>query len=82
MVGRRHAPKGGLSQLDEAERAFERGDFARARRIAVGLGAGGDQTTRQAAHALLERMAVDPLIVWLTVGCLALFALVLALTLR
>jgi hypothetical protein len=86
MVGRGHArdhsQEGSLSTLDEAERAFERGDFARARRIAGELAAGSDEPTRQAARALLERTAVDPLIVWLTVGCVALFVLIVALSLR
>jgi hypothetical protein len=64
-----------------AHRAFERGDFAAARRLARALRDGAqDPATRQAADALLDRLKLDPLIVWLTAGCAVLFIAVVALT--
>jgi hypothetical protein len=66
--------------LDEAHRAFDRGDFAVAGRLARSLKqTAEDDATRAAADALLARLSVDPLIVWLSAGCLVFFALVLTL---
>jgi hypothetical protein len=62
-----------------AHRAFEVGDFRTARREALRVRAAADGELRARADALLARMAYDPLIVWVTLGC-ALLLLALALT--
>ncbi len=71
--------------LDAAHRAFEAGDFAEARRLARALAAdakASDEATRAAAAEILRRTGVDPLIVWLTVGCALLFVAVVFFGLR
>jgi len=68
--------------LDDAHRAFEAGDFGLARRLAQQLLAGApDDATRAAARDILSRTGVDPLILWITVGCAVIFSLVVAATL-
>jgi hypothetical protein len=68
--------------LDAAHRAFEAGDFYDARRLAKQLRAGAaDEATRKAAEELLRRTGHDPLVVWLAIGCVALFALIVIVTL-
>jgi hypothetical protein len=68
--------------LDAAHRAFEAGDFYEARRLARQLkSTATDEPTRQAAEELLKRTGHDPLIVWLTVACVALFTIIVAITL-
>ncbi|MDB4968959.1 MAG: hypothetical protein JWN44_4648 [Myxococcales bacterium] len=63
--------------LDAAHRAFEAGDFAEARRLAKVLqGSAGDDATRAAATEILKRTGIDPLIVYLTAGCVLLFVLI------
>ncbi len=55
--------------LDEAHRAFAAGDFRTARRLATELRANADDpAARAAADELLRRTAIDPLIVWITIG--------------
>jgi hypothetical protein len=68
--------------LDAAHRAFEAGDFYEARKLAKQLKAtASDEPTRQAADELLRRTGHDPLILWLTVGCAAMFVLIVVVTL-
>jgi hypothetical protein len=68
--------------LDAAHRAFDAGDFAEARRLARGLAATApDEATRSAAAEILKRTAVDPVIVWVTAGSLAVFVVILVMTL-
>ncbi len=68
--------------LDAAHRAFEAGDFYEARRLAKELRAGAaDDATRKAAEELLRRTGHDPLVLWLTVGCVVMFALIVIVTL-
>jgi hypothetical protein len=70
------------ARLGEAQGAFDRGDFAAARRLARSLVASDDAATREAARVLLQRTAVDPLIVGLTVVCALFFVVAIALTLH
>jgi hypothetical protein len=68
--------------LDAAHHAFEAGDFAEARRLARALAAAAtDDATRSAAADILKRTAIDPLIVWITLGCVVVFVAVIAATL-
>jgi hypothetical protein len=68
-------------ELDAAHRAFERGDFRESRRLASELERSAtDEPTRAAAHAILQRTSLDPLIVWLSGGCLVFFVLVIVLS--
>jgi len=70
-----------MADLDAAHRAFDRGDFAEARRLANLLRKDAtDDATRAAADTLLQRTSIDPVIVWISVACVAFFALVLLLT--
>jgi hypothetical protein len=63
--------------LDEAHRAFDAGDFARARTLARQQKANAaDDATRAAADEILKRTGIDPLVVWMTVGCAVMFALI------
>lgn len=68
--------------LEAAQRAFDHGDFREARRLARPLASDGDEKVRSAAHTLLERTSIDPLIAWLSGACLLFFALVIWLSLR
>src|SRR4051812_40587100 len=66
--------------LDAAHVAFEAGDFAQARKLAKQLVASApDEATRTAAADILQRTGVDPLIVWITVGCAVLFVAIVVL---
>ena len=68
---------------DAAHQAFERGDFAEARRLAKEEKArASDPATRAAADEILMRTGIDPLIVWITVGAVLLFVAVVWLGLR
>jgi hypothetical protein len=68
--------------LIAAHRAFERGDFFEARRLAVELKrAAKDDAARAAADGILRRTSIDPVIVWLSAGCALFFVAVLLLTL-
>jgi len=66
--------------LDEARLALERGDFARARKLARERL--GDESDAKEAQALLDRTKPDPLIVWLSAACVVFFVVVVFLTLR
>jgi len=66
----------GVASDDAAHRAFERGDFAEARKLARAMKASGDPAARQAADHLLAKMGFDPLIIGVTATCLAGFALI------
>jgi len=69
--------------LDAAHQAFERGDFAEARRLAKQQRAGAtDDATRAAADEILMRTGIDPLIIWLTAGAVLLFVAVVYFGLR
>ena len=68
---------------DAAHQAFERGDFAEARRLAKQEKANAsDAATRAAADEILMRTGIDPLIVWITAGAVLLFIAVVYLGLR
>jgi hypothetical protein len=69
-----------MADLDAAHRAFDRGDFHEARRLARALRRdAADEATRAAADVLLRRTSLDPVIVWISAACVAFFALVLLL---
>lgn len=56
--------------LDAAHQAFEAGNFAEARRLAKQQAAAAtDEATRAAAAEILTRTGIDPLVVWMTIGC-------------
>lgn len=70
-------------QSDAAHQAFERGDFAEARRLAKQQrAAAGDDATRAAADEILMRTGIDPLIIWMTAGAVLLFIAVVYFGLR
>jgi hypothetical protein len=64
------------SGLDKAHRAFERGDFAEARKLASGMKSSDDPAVRSAADQILSRTSLDPLIVGITAACLLGFSLI------
>ena len=66
----------------DAQRAFERGDFATARKLAADLAASNDEATKAAGKQILQRTSLDPVIIWISVACLAFFALVVGLALH
>lgn len=69
--------------LDAAHRAFEAGDFAEARRLARRqLAAAPDHATRAAADEILRRTGIDPVMIWLTVGCALMFMAIVFFSLR
>ncbi len=69
--------------LDAAHRAFEAGDFAEARRLArEQKAAASDEATRAAAADILMRTGIDPLVVWMTLGCALLFVAIVFFSLR
>jgi hypothetical protein len=70
------------ADLNVAQAAFEVGDFRRVRQIAALLLAdtNADAQTRAGAQALLDRLKVDPLILWLTVACGLFFIVTIAVT--
>ena len=67
--------------LDAAHRAFEAGDFAEARRLARQLLGSDDAAAKSAAQDILKRTAVDPVVVWLSLGCVTLFVAIVVSTL-
>ena len=68
---------------DAAHQAFERGDFAEARRLAKEQKATAkDDATRAAADDILTRTGIDPLVVWMTVGAVVLFIAIVYFGLR
>ena len=70
-------------QSDAAHQAFERGDFAEARRLAKQQrAAASDDATRAAADEILMRTGIDPLIIWITAGAVLLFIAVVYFGLR
>jgi hypothetical protein len=69
----------GLSEAsndDRAYRAFERGDFAEARKLAAEMKSSPDPAARSAADLILGRTSLDPLIVAITALCLIGFSLI------
>jgi hypothetical protein len=62
--------------LDAAHQAFESGNFAEARQLARALAQDGDEATRAAATEILRRTSIDPAVVWMTVGCALLYAVI------
>jgi hypothetical protein len=69
--------------LDAAHRAFEAGDFAEARRLArQQKDAAADDATRAAADEILRRTGIDPLMIWLTIGCALMFVAIVFFGLR
>lgn len=58
------APAGSAAApLEEAEAAFQKGDFAEVRRLTGSLATDLDHETRKRAKALAARVAVDPIAV-------------------
>jgi hypothetical protein len=65
---------------EKSSLAFERGDFAEARRLALALKASAtDEATRSAADQILQRTSLDPLILAVSIACLLLFTLIATL---
>lgn len=70
-------------QSDAAHQAFERGDFAEARRLAkLEKARATDEATRAAADEILMRTGIDPLILWITAGAVLLFVAIVYFGLR
>jgi hypothetical protein len=68
---------------DAAHQAFDRGDFAEARRLAKEQKASAkDDATRAAADEILMRTGIDPLVVWMTAGAVLLFVAIVYFGLR
>jgi hypothetical protein len=68
---------------DAAHQAFDRGDFAEARRLAKQQkAAAGDDATRAAADEILMRTGIDPAVIWLTIGAVLLFVAIVYFGLR
>jgi hypothetical protein len=67
---------------NDAQRAFERGDFLTARKLAAELAASQDEATRSAGKLILSRTSFDPAIIWISLACLGFFVLVVALALH
>ncbi|HEX9100551.1 MAG TPA: hypothetical protein VF997_00030 [Polyangia bacterium] len=68
---------------DAAHQAFERGDFAEARRLArLQKASAADDATRAAADEILMRTGIDPLVPWLTAGAVLLFVAIVYFGLR
>jgi hypothetical protein len=68
---------------DAAHQAFDRGDFAEARRLANEQKASAkDEATRAAADEILMRTGIDPMVVWMTVGAVLLFVAIVYFGLR
>jgi hypothetical protein len=65
--------------MDAAHQAFDRGDFATARRLArATLASSPDEATRSAAESILKKTSFDPLIAGITVFCLLMFGVIAA----
>lgn len=62
--------------LAEAERAFERGDFAAVRALTAGLTTSLDSEVRKKAHAMRARVSFDPLSLGIYLVAVAFFLLV------
>jgi len=83
-VLRVYPPSGGAhaTALAECSRAFARGDFREARRLAQEVCARSPTTEEQAfAAEILKRTAIDPLALGVGLGSFALFWLTIYLTL-
>ena len=64
----------GEAAADAAHQAFDRGDFATARKLAKQLlRENPDAPTRAAAESILFKTSLDPLIVAVTAFCMLLF---------
>lgn len=72
------APPDDAARLAAAERAFEAGDFARARSVASALAHSSDDDIRRRAETLAARLRVDPVQVGVLVACTLFFAWVVA----
>ncbi|HEX4460493.1 MAG TPA: hypothetical protein VIA18_21090 [Polyangia bacterium] len=68
--------------LDAAQRAFEAGDFAESRRLAQAIVDGsGDEADKRAAAELIKRTDIDPVVVYMSLGCVTLFVAIVVSTL-
>jgi len=68
---------------DAAHQAFERGDFAEARRLAREARAKAtDDAGRAAADEILMRTGIDPVVIGMTVGAVLLFIAIVYFGLR
>ncbi len=68
--------------LDAAQRAFEAGDFAEARKLAQAIvKSNGDEAAKKAAAELIARTDIDPVVVYLSLGCVTLFVAIVVSTL-
>ena len=82
-VLRIHPPAGGAhgAVLVEVTRAYARGDFGTARRLARQVKTAEHSSEEgQFADEILRRTANDPLVLLVALGCLGLFLLVVYLT--
>lgn len=69
-------PDSEKAALEEADRAFARGDFAAVRAIAAGLSKSLDADVRKNARSLLAKVSVDPIAIGVWVVSLGFFLLV------
>lgn len=69
-------PEATDAALQEADRAFARGDFAAVRSIAGGLSRSLDADARKKARSLLAKVSVDPIAIGVWVVSLGFFLLV------
>ena len=68
--------------LDAAQRAFEAGDFAEARKLAQAIvQSNGDEAAKKAAAELIKRTDIDPVVVYMSLGCVTLFVAIVVSTL-
>ena len=85
VLGRTEAGPGGVAPSDPAlaaaEHCFVAGDFREARRLAEPALRSDDAAVRAAAQELIDRMKADPAALWMALGCLLLFVVVVWLTL-
>ena len=68
--------------LDAAQRAFEAGDFNEARKLARAIvQSNGDEAAKKAAAEIIKRTDIDPVVVYLSLGCVTLFVAIVVSTL-
>jgi hypothetical protein len=68
--------------LDAAQRAFEAGDFNEARKLAQAIvQSKDDEAAKKAAAEIIKRTDIDPVVVYLSLGCVTLFVAIVVSTL-
>ncbi len=83
-AGAIYPPAGGPheEQVVDCTRAFARGDFGEARKLADLVAGAGEATDEEKAFAaeVIRRIKMDPVALWVGVACVAMFGVILALT--